>query len=60
MIKIIPNKEKLDLQGVYMFLNTINDKCYIGSTVMTFKKRFDNHVYHLRHNKHKNSHLQNA
>lgn len=47
-------------QGVYIFRNTVDNKCYIGSTVMTFEKRMEHHVWHLRENKHKNSHFQNA
>ena len=40
--------------GVYIFRNLIDNKCYIGSTVMTFEKRMLHHVSHLRGNKHKN------
>ncbi len=43
-----------------MFKNIISGKCYIGSTVMTFEKRKNHHVWHLRENKHKNVHFQNA
>lgn len=46
--------------GVYIFRNTINGKCYIGSTVMTLKKRMEHHLWHLRENKHKNNHFQSA
>jgi group I intron endonuclease len=61
MIKINCNKHDLEnCTGVYIFRNTKNGKCYIGSTVMTFKKRMDHHLWHLRENKHKNSHFQNA
>jgi group I intron endonuclease len=61
MIKIICDKSNLDTcSGVYIFRNTVNNKCYIGSTVMTFKKRMDHHLWHLRENKHKNIHFQNA
>lgn len=61
MIKINCDIEKLNnFQGVYIFKNVKNGKCYIGSTVMTFRKRMDHHLWHLRENKHKNKHFQNA
>ena len=61
MIKVKCSQENFEnCTGVYIFKNKINGKCYIGSTVMSFKKRFNHHVYHLRENKHKNSHFQNA
>lgn len=31
-------------QGVYMIKNLTNNKCYIGSTVMTFSKRCEHHI----------------
>ena len=45
--------------GIYYIKNTKNGKCYIGSTVMTFRKRMEHHLWHLRENKHKNKHFQN-
>lgn len=61
MIKIKCNFTDLEnCTGVYIFRNTINNKCYIGSTVMTFKRRMDHHLWHLRENKHKNKHFQSA
>ena len=47
-------------QGVYVLRNIETNKCYIGSTIMTFKKRMEHHLWNLRENKHKNQHLQNA
>ena len=47
-------------QGVYVLRNLETNKCYIGSTIMTFKKRMEHHLWNLRENKHKNQHLQNA
>lgn len=47
-------------QGVYMIKNLTNNKCYIGSTVMTFSKRCEHHIWNLNKNSHKNSHLQNS
>ena len=43
-----------------MFKHIDSEKCYIGSTVMTFEKRKNHHLWHLRENKHKNIHFQNA
>lgn len=60
MIKIICKKEDLFKTGVYIFRNTISKKCYIGSTVMSFSKRMENHLFHLRKNSHKNNHFQAA
>lgn len=60
MIKIICDKEKLKEIGVYIFKNTISNKCYIGSTVMSFSKRMEHHVNRLRSGFHKNSHFQSA
>ena len=46
--------------GIYQILNKNNEKRYIGSTSDSFRKRWNLHKYHLRNNKHKNSHLQYA
>lgn len=47
-------------KGVYSILCKINNKIYIGSTSMTFSKRFFHHISCLRNNKHKNKYLQNV
>jgi len=52
--------KELEQKGVYMILNTQNSKKYIGSTSVSFKKRFEMHKWKLYNNKHKNSHLQHA
>lgn len=52
--------QNLDKQGVYLIKNTSNDKVYVGSTTMSFNKRFLHHINRLRNNKHKNQHLQHA
>jgi len=57
---IIKQGEQLDKQGVYKILNLLNGNLYIGSTKMTFLKRYHHHISMLRNNKHKNAHLQNA
>lgn len=44
--------------GIYSIVNKINNRRYIGSTSDSFRKRWNLHKYHLRNNKHKNSHLQ--
>lgn len=46
-------------QGIYMIMNLINNKLYIGST-KNFRKRKNEHFNSLRKNKHYSSHLQNA
>jgi len=55
------NTEKLKTQiGVYEIRNIINNKVYIGSTIMSFHRRWDHHRSLLRANTHKNVHLQRA
>lgn len=54
------NTEEIDKTGIYQISNNINGKLYIGSTVESFRKRFNLHKHQLRNNKHKNSHLQYA
>ena len=50
----------IDLMGVYCIVNKINGKSYIGSTSISFRKRFNHHRNLLKRNLHKNSHLQRA
>lgn len=45
--------------GIYIIRNLVNDKIYVGSSV-NIKRRFAQHKSTLRHNTHKNKHLQNA
>lgn len=45
--------------GIYMILNKINGKKYIGSSI-SLTKRWKNHLYRLRGNKHPTPHLQAA
>jgi group I intron endonuclease len=47
------------MSGIYIWLNTINFKVYVGKTI-NFKNRLKSHKKLLRKNKHFNSHLQNA
>lgn len=51
--------EKLGNSGVYMILNTVNMKVYIGSSV-NFKERKYSHFNDLLKNKHDNPHLQHS
>lgn len=60
MIVVEFNMENINKFGVYMILNILNDKKYIGSTTVSFKKRWWSHKASLRHNKHKNVYLQNS
>jgi group I intron endonuclease len=46
--------------GIYMILNTVNNKKYIGSTSRTLKQRKAEHVSDLRNNKHHSDHLQKS
>lgn len=43
--------------GIYKIRNIINNKLYIGSTA-DIKKRWRDHKWYLKMNKHHNSHLQ--
>lgn len=45
---------------IYMIKNIINNKVYIGQTKRHYKKRFSDHINHLKKNKHGNCHLQAA
>ncbi len=45
--------------GIYKIRNLINNKIYVGST-KNIKARWAKHKALLRHNKHQNTHLQNA
>jgi len=46
--------------GIYMIVNIISQKVYVGSTTQSFKKRWCIHKSKLRHNKHRNPHLQRS
>lgn len=46
--------------GVYVIRNKVNGKVYIGSTIVTFKKRWQDHLKHLKRGTHANNHLQSA
>lgn len=59
-MKICINNFKLSDKGVYQIKNLINNKLYVGSTIMSFEKRFYHHLSMLRANKHKNKYLQSS
>ncbi len=46
--------------GVYIILNLVNDKVYIGSAARSFQHRWKGHRVDLRRGKHHNKHLQAA
>lgn len=45
--------------GIYMIINSIDNKIYIGQSI-NIKKRFQSHKQKLKSNTHYNIHLQNA
>jgi len=47
------------ISGIYIIVNTINKKCYIGSAI-SIKQRFTQHRRLLRQNRHFNNHLQSS
>ena len=50
----------MDNFGIYSITCTINNIVYIGSTEISFKRRWKKHKQRLRHNYHENSYLQNS
>lgn len=46
--------------GIYSITNIINNKIYIGSTLKTFRVRFNAHINLLKSNKHDNIIIQNS
>lgn len=51
--------KNLNFCGIYMIINLINGKKYIGSSI-NIRQRLWEHRATLRHNKHYNNHLQRA
>lgn len=45
--------------GVYRINNTVNGKCYVGSSI-DLERRQKEHFYSLKNNSHQNMHLQNS
>lgn len=56
---MIINYVKLNLTGIYCIRNCVNQKRYVGQAI-DIHKRWEKHLSLLRHNKHKNTHLQSA
>jgi group I intron endonuclease len=48
------------MASIYCITNLENSKFYIGSTTQTIEKRFNQHMYSLKSNKHVNSYFQRA
>lgn len=46
--------------GIYKITNIVNNKFYIGSASLGFKRRFIQHKSDLKQNKHRNIHLQRS
>ena len=46
-------------QGIYMIFNTINDKCYVGSSKNIYERKRQ-HLKELKNNRHHSNHLQRA
>lgn len=55
-------KMNLDIyeKGIYQIRNILNNDIYIGSTTLSFKRRFIQHKSDLKNNTHRNIHLQRA
>lgn len=49
----------MNTSGIYRIVNKIDEKQYIGSSIHV-ARRFEEHRYGLRHNRHANIHLQRA
>ena len=49
----------MKVQGIYVILNILNNKCYIGSS-RNIRKRKSQHIKELKDNLHYNAHLQAA
>lgn len=43
--------------GIYLIINTITGKLYVGSSINLYKRRYE-HSLHLENGTHKNNHLQ--
>jgi group I intron endonuclease len=50
--------KKYNMKGIYQIRCVLNDIVYIGSTNVSFDKRWSKHKYKLRSNTHENEYLQ--
>ena len=57
--KNLPTTMKRNVSGIYKIVNKTNGKYYVGSS-SNFSRRWDDHKYKLRRNKHHSPHLQHA
>jgi len=46
--------------GIYVIINLVDNKVYIGSTIRNFRKRWREHRDSLKDGNHRNTHLQRA
>lgn len=53
-------EDKVDLRGIYRIINTLDNKCYVGSTWKSFRERWTQHVSELNRNRHHCHHMQSA
>lgn len=56
---MIINEKIVSTLGIYLITNLVNNKVYVGSSV-DLLKRYKEHEYYLKKNKHHNMHLQRA
>lgn len=56
----LPSDEIKDNRGIYVIVNIITNKVYVGKTEKSFGYRNNVHSYELNHNCHINKHLQNS
>lgn len=59
-IKELPSIDIIKQRGIYVIVNTVSRKVYVGKTENSFEYRYNVHLYELCHNCHINKHLQNA
>lgn len=52
--------EYKNLTGIYAIENTVNNKVYIGSASVCFRKRFKEHINSLKRSCHHSQHLQRS
>lgn len=59
-IKELPSKDIVKQRGIYVIVNTVSRKVYIGKTENSFEYRNKCHSYAANNGGHNNSHLQHA
>lgn len=53
-------EDDLKQRGIYVIINTCNNKVYAGKTEKSFKYRYNCHLWALKKKCHDNKHLQNS